>query len=283
MRNLLVSFSGGRTSAYMSALIKAGLAKQYDQVLYIFANSTREHPKTLEFVDRVDKEFNLGVIWVEASVRQGRKGTTYKVVDYSTAKTDGSVFEEVIKKYGIPNASYPHCTRELKLNPIHKYAKDFFGGEDYDTAIGIRTDESRRVSKTATTMNIVYPLIDWLPSDKQDVNDFWEDQAFNLEIPEHYGNCITCWKKSNRKLFTIMDEHNEWFDFERKMEKLYADAGAGTGGRVFFRGGRSVKDLELLKNEAGFDKFVDSRFTDIHENSGCSESCELYETEDMFK
>ena len=60
-------------------------------------------------------------------------------------------------------------------------------------AIGIRADESHRKSKVAEENNFIYPLIDW-DIDKEDVLSWWEDQDFDLEIPEHMGNCVWCWK-----------------------------------------------------------------------------------------
>jgi 3'-phosphoadenosine 5'-phosphosulfate sulfotransferase (PAPS reductase)/FAD synthetase len=51
MSKLLVSFSGGETSAYMIDFIKRNLA--YDDVVYTFANTGLEHERTLEFVRRV--------------------------------------------------------------------------------------------------------------------------------------------------------------------------------------------------------------------------------------
>lgn len=280
-KNLLVSFSGGKTSAYMAYMVKTHLEQTYDKVLYIFANTSREHPKTLDFVNKVDLAFGLGVVWVEACVQEGRKGTTYRTTNFSNAKRDGSVFEDVIKKYGIPNQSYPHCTRELKLSPIHKYAKEYFDGEKYEVAIGIRSDEIRRVSKKASEMygGVIYPLIDLWPSDKEDVNNFWDGMSFTLDIPEHYGNCMTCFKKSNRKLFTMLEENPDWFDFERKMEDRYSSVKAPDTPRKFFRGHRSVDDLIKLKDITNFDRFTDGRFNDLDKDGGCSESCELYATE----
>lgn len=57
--------------------------------------------------------------------------------------------------------------------------------------------------KKISRFNLVFPMIDWFPMDKDDVNTHWEDQKFNLELEAHLGNCATCWKKSNNKLYLI--------------------------------------------------------------------------------
>lgn len=290
---LLVCVSGGRTSAYMAIKAKNHLKKGVI-VFYVFANTGLEHERTLEFIDKLDKEFGLGIIWLEADVKpELGVGTGYKIVDYESASRNGEPFIEVIKKYGIPNKAYPHCNRELKLSPIHSYMKDKLDGKPYKTALGIRPDESRRVSPKAEEAHnggIIYPLIDIFPADKVDILDFWDEQSFDLGIPEHYGNCKTCWKKSDKKLWTLAVEHPEWFEFNSEMERLYKHSGNNDGERPrsFFRRNRTTKDIFNEIKVINFEAFKEKRDTqlklfgyDIDENSGCDESCEMFEMEDI--
>ena len=138
MRNLFISFSGGETSAYMTLWCYEHLRTQYDEIEVVFANTGQERPETLEFVHRFSTHFDIPVTYVEAVVHHGkRKGSTHKVVTHATASRQGEPFEDVIRKYGIPNRAYPHCTRELKMLPMHSYIKSL-GWEDYNTAVGIR-------------------------------------------------------------------------------------------------------------------------------------------------
>lgn len=271
--NLLISFSGGRTSAYMTKQILES-DHGYDDVAVVFANTGMEHPKTLEFVDRCDREFGFGTVWVEAVTRQGRQSSTFQVVDFETASRDGEPFESMILKYGIPNKAYPHCTRELKQNAIHSYIKSL-GWDEYDTAIGIREDEIRRVSKSGP-WSIVYPLIDWWPVDKQDINTWWERQSFNLEIPEHLGNCVMCWKKSFRKLAHAIEDEPWAFDWADRIERRHGLAGHNVDGnpRVFFRQNMSAQQLVDLTEPIR--KQQTMLFDDIDADGGCSESCEPF-------
>lgn len=282
MENLLLCNSGGKTSGYQTKRVLDEYSDKYN-ILVAFANTGQENNATLDFINNCDKMFGFNTMWLEAKVNPEKgKGTGYKIVSYETADRSGKVFEGVIKKYGIPNKSYPHCNRELKLAPIHAYAKEYFNGEKYKTAIGIRTDETRRVSKKAAEAHsdgIVYPLVDWFPSDKIDVNDFWEDQEFNLELEEHQGNCKWCWKKSLKKHFRIIKENPEFFDFPRLMEDNYPHAGHNDGirKRVFFRSNRSTDDLFALAEEVDIEN---SRQLDFLSDDGCSESCEIFEMEE---
>lgn len=279
MKKLFISFSGGRTSAYMTKMILDHYQDKYECVV-VFANTGQEHENTLKFVNQCDQQFGFNTVWVEALVNEGRVGTQHKIVTYETASRLGEPYEAVIHKYGIPNQSYPHCTRELKLQPMVHYIKSIgWKSNDYETAIGIRIDETRRVSKSATKARIVYPLIDWMPTTKLDINNWWNRQSFNLYLLEHQGNCTWCWKKSYSKLLRLVKEDPAIFDFPRKMESMYGLNGSNKDGthRVFFRQHTSTDKLFELADKLVTESFVFPE-QDASSNSGCGESCELYET-----
>ncbi len=281
-KKLYLSFSGGKTSGYMTKQILNRPESHLYEIIVLFANAGQENEETLQFVHDCDTHFGFNTVWIEAVIDPVlHRGTTHKIVTFETANRDGSEFEEMIKKYGIPNKSYPHCTREMKLRPMESYLRSI-GWTDHLTAIGIRTDETRRVSKTAEAKRIVYPLVDWFPTDKIDINDFWEDQDFTLNLAEHRGNCSWCWKKSFNKHFRLIGETPEIYDFPKRMEALYPKAGRGTEmqSRVFFRSKHSAEDLfimaEAVKQEG--DRHLQGSL-DLDNNGGCSESCELYAME----
>lgn len=282
MSDLVISFSGGETSAYMAQWLKTNKAQEYDRVFCVFANTGQENEETLEFVDLCDHFFNLGVYWIEADVQHGeRKGSQFKSVTYDTASRHGEPFEEVIKKYGIPNAAFPHCTRELKLNPIKSWL-DFMGITDYHMAIGIRADEIDRMQADAKGKRLIYPLVK-LHITKPKVNEFWASMPFRLELKGYQGNCKWCWKKSLRKHLTLMNESPEIYDFPERMEELYADSGAGDGNRVFFRKKVSTKELREMAKQPFTPAEDDARIYpepdlfdyDLDVAGGCSESCEV--------
>lgn len=286
-----ISFSGGRTSAYMTKLLIDNMSEEYDFIV-TFANTGLEHEKTLEFVNNCDVYFNFNTVWLEADVfLDERRGTGFKIVDFQSASRKGEPYEQVIKKYGIPNVSFPHCTRELKLSPMRTYLKSLgIKHTDIPTAIGIRNDETRRVSAQAEVNNIIYPLINLWPSDKQDVLDFWEDQKFDLGLDEHDGNCKLCFKKSMKKQFKQMDSDPSIIKWYMDMEDKYATNGYNKEKefkRVFFRHSTSATRLLELYEENKIEvndqlsyNVPSSRLvTNKYEDSGCSESCEVYATE----
>jgi len=280
---LFISFSGGETSAYMTKFLLENVADMYEKVIVLFANTGQENEETLEFVDRCDKEFGFNVVWVEAVVdHKPRKGTKHRIVDFNSADRSGYVFEEMIKKYGIPNQSWPHCTRELKLQPMTSYLRSIgWKKGTYDIAIGIRSDEMDRMTPTYKQNNIMYPLISVNPMTKPDINTFWKDQKFRLQLKGYQGNCKWCWKKSFRKHFTIMGENPEFYEFPMRMEEQHAKAGYNEGGeneRVFFRKNTSTQQLIELRDitdwkPADDDSVVYNDYLDA--TAGCSDSCEV--------
>lgn len=281
-KKLFVSFSGGETSAYMTLWCIENLKAKYDEILVMFANTGQENEETLEFVEKFSKHFSIPVVWVEAEVNPLKgKGTRHRVVDFATADRNGRCFEDMIKKYGIPNQAYPHCTRELKLQPMTSYLRSIgWKKKDYDVAIGIRVDEMDRMSPSKDANNIIYPLIEYKEMTKPQINTFWKNQPFRLNLAGYQGNCKWCWKKSFRKHFTLMNESPEIYEFPSEMERKHGLAGANRDGtpRVFFRQNTSTLRLIQLKDEMDWKKAEDDSVVYdeyLDATAGCSDSCEI--------
>lgn len=236
---ILISFSGGRTSAFMTKYIIESEKYAHREKVVIFANTGKEREETLEFVNECDKRWNLGVHWIEADVQHIEKiGTLPKKITYETASRNGEPFEQMIKKYGLPNKAFPHCTRELKQVPINKYMKQL-GHKKYETAIGIRIDETTRINwENAKKQNFIYPLVTDVRIDKNYIRHFWDAQSFDLKLKDYEGNCDMCWKKSERKLMTMILENPKLIEWWNEMEIKY-----GENEYVFYRHNKSAQDL----------------------------------------
>ena len=272
--NIIVSFSGGRTSAYMGWWLKHHTDHE---LMFVFMNTGCEHEKTLEFLDRCDKEWDLNLVWLEAVVNPEKgKGTKHKVVTFETASRNGEPMEDVIRKYGLPNQNYIHCTRETKLQPVQSWVKEN-GIQDYKMAIGIRADEIDRVNSDYINLNLVYPLITMNTTTENNIMWWWSQQDFDLGIHQYEGNCRWCYKKTYRKLATIAKADPVAFDFPARMEREYADIGLYEP-RSMFRGNRTTQDvLNMVDSVLPFNPTSTTQpdmFWD--ETGGCSESCEVY-------
>lgn len=301
MKNILVSVSGGRTSMMMARLLqKKYVGDPNVRLIYVFANTGQEHENTLRFVENCAGYFNMHIQWVEAETSPVHgKGVTAKLVDFATASRNGEPFRAMIAKHGIPNMTTAHCTRELKERAITDYMRQI-GVSDYVTAIGIRADEPKRLKWKKVEAGIVcYPLATDFPASRHDVAKFWKSMPFNLELKSYQGNCKTCWKKSKRKLLTIMVENPEWFDFFQQMELRYEMYTPKTRlhnpdinpPHRFFREHMSVGDIaeEALlpfdpaldeSNEMNLEKMMMQWDEDMDTNDGCTNSCEVFSSDE---
>ena len=294
---LAISFSMGETSALMTYKLLKEKKGEYD-ITVIMSNTGKEVEKSLEFAEKCDKAFGFNTVWIEAKVNpEYRKGTSYSLTNFKDAKRNGEPFEDMIKKFGIPNQAFKHCSRELKGQPIKKFINDELG-RDTKIAIGIRADEIDRLDEKAKEHNIIYPLVTDNIS-KIDVNRFWKQQGFRLEIKGYEGNCNKCWKKSLRKLMTIekeeaeRGEHDDWYiDMEAKYgnyipkERLEQQISKGKETKlpiVFYRNNLSGKEIREMALTTKFKTAQDDKIIfdkqgnlfDLDQAGDCSESYEV--------
>jgi len=269
-KKLAVQFSGGRTSGYMSKWLIDNKQDDYEMV-FCFQNTGCEHENTLEFVNQCDKNFGLNLHWIEAVVNEKGVGTTYKEVTFETASRNGEPYEDVVKKFGLPNVDFPHCNRELKIEPAKNFYKDIFKTDDYLIALGIRYDEPNRVREN---YKYYYPLAKEKQMSKGDILLWWRDQDFDLDLQEHLGNCTWCWKKSETKLLTLAKENPEVFEFPLMLEKKYSKVSNydRKDERFMFRGYLTAEQL-LAKAKDNFVEFKENKKIQPSLNFDCAEEC----------
>lgn len=259
---ILVTFSGGRTSGFMCWWLKEYMSHLYE-LEFIYANTGLEHEKTLDFVHKVDKHLKLNLIWVESRINNGHDAD-YTIVNYYDACRDNRLFKDMCKIYGLPNQSFPHCTRELKNRPVRKFAVDFIG-YDYRIALGIRYDEIKKRLKKKTRTDAIYPLATIGKFTKEDILNWWKEQPFDLEIEEHYGNCIACYKKSDKKLKMVADENPQYFNSFIELENEFGNVKAKDEDtdRVIFRHFRTAYEVKHNLNLP----------ENMQEEDECAEEC----------
>lgn len=218
----VISFSGGRTSAYLLWRVLQSNNGLPDDARAVFANTGKEAEETLEFVRDCAKHWNVHIDWVEYTKEEPK----FKVVDFKTASRNGEPFEEVIKHYGkLPNPAQRWCTGILKIRTIHKFIRSL-GWEHKETDnsdfIGIRADEPRRAAK----MPIYKVPLFASGVTKKDIQEFWDNQPFNLKLltingETVAGNCDLCFLKSPQKIMSIIKQEPHRADWWIKMESLF--------------------------------------------------------------
>lgn len=276
MEHHIVSFSGGQSSGYMlRKLIDSN--RDFDKkFIVVFCNTGKEHDKTLDFVHEVEVRWGAKIVWLEYTrvsamdiddrmlptkrkacnlmiqKMNGESAHWFNVVDYdSAARAHDKVtpFDKMLEwSNTIPNVRSRQCSVQLKLRTQFRYLNSI-GITKHFSYIGIRKDEDHRVNEILANLDKDeiprFPLVDLL-STKEDVDGFWDNNDFKLEIPNHMGNCNLCFLKARWKRVAAAKADPEaarwWSDWEKK----FTAKGAGSG--AFWNNGKTyegiIKDAE---------------------------------------
>lgn len=222
-----ISFSGGRTSAYMLyKVLEAHDMSLPEDAVVCFANTGKEDEATLKFVHDCEKHWNVPIVWLEYRDSEESKDR-WKQVTYETASRNGEPFEAVIlKKAYLPNPVTRFCTIEMKIRTIANYLFskgmcDTRSQGEYMSWVGIRADEPRRAAKIPRDRT---PLVT-AGVTKEMVGEFWKSQPFDLELPNingvtYHGNCDLCFLKGSSQTMSLIQEKPERAIWWAKMEAL---------------------------------------------------------------
>lgn len=269
----VASFSGGRSSAYMVYL----LMQLHPDTDFIFMDTGAEHPKTYEFIKNIVKFWGIELTCLRVVVNpELGQANSYRVIELDELKQDLQPFRDVCYKYGTPYVFGAFCTRTMKLEPFTRYSNDKYGKGNYQTWLGIRADEPKRL-KPKLGYNYLANISDF---DKQDVINWWKTQPFDLEIPEHLGNCVFCVKKGNNKIaLATRDEPEMASDFIdlindpniRVVERRQQD------NKIMYRGNNSlISIMAMYQNYSREDILATIRGNKGYSSGSCSESCEIF-------
>jgi 3'-phosphoadenosine 5'-phosphosulfate sulfotransferase (PAPS reductase)/FAD synthetase len=255
-----ISFSGGRTSAYMLWRVLQSNGGLPAEAAVCFANTGKENEETLRFVRDVEMHWGVPIRWLEyrsgiealgniTSVPGDAPSPTSVVVSFQTASRDGEPFEALIlRRRFLPNPVSRFCTSELKIRTMHRHLRSL-GWTEWDQFVGIRADEQRRVSKirargTSTETKddtMCMPLADAGVS-VQDVGAFWRAQPFDLELPTVNGrtlegNCDLCFLKPPAQRLALIAAKPERATWWIRMESFAESISEKPAGAKFNRYG----------------------------------------------
>lgn len=269
----VVSFSGGRTSAKLTLLAIEEFGAE--NVVVVLMDTGAEHPKTYEFVRNLVDVFGVDLVCLRGKFDQPLgKGVEYEIIGLDDLKFDLEPFKGMIKKYGVPYIGGMFCTDRMKLQPFKKYCKDHVG-KDYETWLGIRIDEPKRLREKK---GIKY-LAEICDDEKQDIISWWSEQVFDLEIPEWLGNCVFCPKKSNLKLAAAQrDEPELYIDWLNMIysDDVRHDDNTGHWSQMY-RGKKSLEQVIAMFDGSTGDEIKSRiRGAKMTDANSCSESCEVF-------
>lgn len=246
-KNLMVTVSGGRSSAMMARHIQTSEKYKDFEKIYVFANTGQERVETIDFLKNIVKYWKMDLHIVEAvgSDVMG-VGINYKLVDFDTLSMNSEPFETVIRHKnkgifeGLPNQESPYCSENLKTIPCKKFCDEIFGVNNYLKAIGYRKEDMpKRITfgEAKIDKTRIFPLLTdfYVPIDNLELNRWWDSQPFKLGIHGKFGNCELCWKKSVDTLVANIRYGTRSIGWWQKMENKYNNTA--------YRGRMSINDL----------------------------------------
>lgn len=257
-----ISLSGGRSSAYMLSMILLTNGAIPDGTVILFCNTGKEDEATLRFVRDIADRWAVTIVWLEY-----REGGEFEVVSFETAGRAGEPFEAIIRQRGgvLPNPRSRFCSSEMKTRTMHRYLRSI-GFDEWETMLGIRADEPKRVAKFRFNPHpetpdeyVRIPMADAHVT-RRIVGDFWKQQPFDLALPNMngttmHGNCDLCMLKPGKQIFSLISEKPERAVWWAQQEKAAETVATGDGNR--FRNDRPsyARMLEYAKQQV--DAFYD--------------------------
>ena len=190
----VINFSGGKTSALMTILLKPT-----EDDLVLFTDTGREHAKTYKFI--MDFIINENII--------------VHIAKYTHKKSPGLTGFNALTNHKtyLPNRVKRVCTDELKIKTAKRWLREN-NIQRFENYIGFRADEMHRVDRSIQRYKKVfpkYPLVD-MGITKEMVNQYWLTKPYTLEIPSILGNCDLCFLKGKDNIIKILQLHPELAD-----------------------------------------------------------------------
>lgn len=290
-----IYFSGGRTSGYMLARLRALHDDKFsERFVVVFSNTGKEMPETLDFVHEVETRWHIPIVWteycriparmvpkgvyptpqrnknLEKQAEAGEMAHWFRVVSYETASRNGEPFDALLEWMSVlPNPVMRACSSELKIRTGFRYLFSL-GHTKLQSYIGIRKDEEHRaiqiLAGTPTFNTPSFPLVEWDVREK-DVLLFWKTNDFDLRLKSYQGNCDLCFLKAKWKQVQVARDNPSlipwWENWEAKKKK---EIGPAPG--AYFRAGRSIAEIRALA-ESG--QRIKNTPDDIDIPCGCAE------------
>lgn len=239
----LISFSGGRTSAYMLyQIIQAHGGTLPENIVVAFANTGKEREETLRFVYECGVRWDVKIHWVEWR----RAKPIYEEVGFNSASRKGEPFADLIAwKQRLPNSFERWCTEFLKVKIMFALVEDKLGVKPgaFTEVIGLRDDEGIRILRGLEAAEkhgrrVSYPLARARVR-KPDIWKFWlgenKDpkrlthalpQGFDLGLYPWEGNCTLCFQKGKgirKRIIRETPSEAPWWIFQEVSQNGWFD------------------------------------------------------------
>ncbi|MBP2495422.1 3'-phosphoadenosine 5'-phosphosulfate sulfotransferase (PAPS reductase)/FAD synthetase [Methylobacterium sp. PvP062] len=260
----LISFSGGRTSGYMlKHILDAHGGTLPADVHVAFANTGREMPETLDFVQECSERWGVPIVWLEFDPEAPHKTA---IVNHNSAGRDGEPLAAVLaQRQMLANPVMRFCTIDSKIKRLQAYARHILGFATWANVVGLRADEPDRVAKQHARAasgkdgkNFGRPMMPLADAGvaRRDVAAWWARQSFDLRLENvggktPHGNCDLCFLKGAATIVGILRDRPDLADWWIAQERRFAST-KRPGDFAYFRKDRpSYAELLRLSQDQG--------------------------------
>lgn len=278
MTTHIVSFSGGRTSAFLVHLLEEKRKAAGIKTRYIYLDTSAEHPATYQFIRDIVKYWGIELTCLRVVINpELGQANTYREVSLDEIGPDLQVWKDICGKYGTPYLHGPFCTRVMKKEVYDRYLKDQYPDGDFVTYLGIRADEPRRLKPRK---GVVY-LADIDDSEKPDILRWWKQQPFDLQIREHLGNCVFCVKKRPNKIALAARDEPElaqqFIDVITSPDVRPVPHRKQQDNKIMYRDNQSLEQIIAISSQFTREELFERiRWSGGEDAGSCSESCEVF-------
>lgn len=224
----LISFSGGRTSGYLLKQILDAHGSLLPENLHVcFANTGKEMPETLNFVQDCSDRWKVPIVWLELDYAEPHDT---RIVGHDNASRAGEPFQALVDRRGfLPNPVARFCTQELKIRRLKTFMHNIVGYDRWTNIVGFRADEPRRLARLERPSRDRWLSVAPLATagiTRYDVQAWWNDQPFDLRLPNIHGttplgNCDLCFLKGEALIRGIIRDRPH-------LARWWADTEAGS-------------------------------------------------------
>jgi 3'-phosphoadenosine 5'-phosphosulfate sulfotransferase (PAPS reductase)/FAD synthetase len=212
----ILSLSGGKDSAALAVYLR----DRVPQMEYIFHDTGKELPETLQYIDLLEGYLGRKVV-----------RTTF-----------GTTFDNLLRMKGgmLPSNHRRWCTELMKLKPLEEY----IGGAFCINYVGIRADEDRvGYVSHKTNIRAVFPFReDGITY--QDVHRILMDSGLKLPPYTDWGRtrsgCFFCFYQQRIEWVSLKKRHPDLFE----QAKAYERPNAINGNVFYWCGDEPLAELE---------------------------------------
>lgn len=215
----ILSLSGGKDSAALAIYMR-------DRVLemeYIFSDTRKELPETMEYLDRIQDYLGKPVNRLNADLG----------------------FDHWYEVYGgmIPSNHRRWCTKKLKLNPF----EDFVGDDVVINYVGLRYDEEREgYISHKPNITPAYPFRE-AKLVLRDIELILQDSGIGMPPYTKWGRsrsgCYFCFYQQKIEWVRLKETHPDLFEEAKKYERVYEK----TGNFFTWSNGEPLTEIEKPK------------------------------------